>query len=105
MRAAFRELIRVAPRLVALWLAIVVPGIFVIALVTGSSRVEALTLAVGAIPAGVPLVGFMWLDPLARSVAFSWARFMVALLWAAVTAIPAIPIGILLVELVRGMGP
>lgn len=104
MRVAFRELIGVAPRLVALWLAIVVPGIFVIALVTGSSRVEALGLAVGAIPAGVPLVGFMWLDPLTRSVAFSRARFTVALLWAAVTAIPAIPIGIVLVELVRGIG-
>jgi hypothetical protein len=101
MAGAIRELLAAAPRLLGLWLLIVVPGTFAIAWLTNGQRLgEAAALAAATAVAGVPFVGFLWLDPTSGWAGFTWRRFGAALIVSAVTGPPAIVIGTWLADVV-----
>ncbi len=108
MRAAFREFWPAVPGMLKWWAAISVPLLIVMFVLGGQDIGEAAVATAYLLPLFIPFFGLVWLDPLSDMVSFSLSRFLFALLWFAVTIIPAIGVAMVvsrLLSAVFGVAP
>jgi hypothetical protein len=67
------------------------PTVFLATLLLGQrSLQESFQITFALIPFGVPVLGFLWIHPLAQHATPSVRRFLFACLWFVVTMIPAL---------------
>lgn len=79
------------------------PTAFLAALLFGQrSPLESFQISIVLIPFGIPVIGFLWIDPLSQDTTVLVRKILFACLWFVVTMGPAIALMMAADELVDG---